>query len=70
MDIKLGDKVEYKWGDNTICGSVAEIVTGRVTRTFDWSRTTRIGTKRNPVLYINNDSYQVALKCLNEVTKV
>lgn len=70
MDIKIGDRVKYKWGDNTVLGSVEEIEIGKVSRNFDWSKTTRIGTKKNPVLYIRNDSCQDALKCLDEVTKV
>ncbi|MEL7090576.1 MAG: DUF2945 domain-containing protein [Pseudomonadota bacterium] len=67
MSIQTGDTVEWNWGDGTGTGTVKQIYTERVTKTFKGSEVTRNATKDEPAYLIEQDDGDQLLKSASEL---
>lgn len=68
--IKIGSKVEWKWGNGTATGKVEETYTSKTTKTIKGSEVTRNGESGNKALYIKQKDGDYVLKSENEVKRV
>lgn len=68
--IKIGSKVEWKWGNGTATGKVEETYTSKTTKTIKGSEVTRNGESGNKALYIKQEDGDYVLKSENEVKRV
>ena len=68
--IKIGSKVEWKWGNGTATGKVEETYTSKTTKTIRGSEVTRNGESGNKALYIKQKDGDYVLKSENEVKRV
>ncbi len=65
--MKVGDKVQWRWGSGTTTGTIREVVTESVIRSIKGAEITRHGTPDNPALVIEQEHGDDVLKLSSEV---
>ena len=68
-DIKVGDEVEWDWGNGTGTGKVTERFTEKVTRTIKGSEITRDADDDEPAFMIEQEDGDRVLKSGSELRK-
>lgn len=66
-EISKGTKVEWDWGQGTANGTVKEVFTESVTRSFKGTEVTRNGSQDTPALLIEQEDGDEVLKLSTEV---
>ena len=66
--IRVGDQVEWSWGNGTGTGEVTERFTSKVTRTIKGSEITRDATDDDPAFLIRQDDGDEVLKSGSELS--
>ena len=64
-----GTPVKWKWGGGWARGTVKKVYTGRITRTFGGTETTRDADEENPAYLVEQEDGDQALKSHSEVEK-
>jgi phage-related protein (TIGR01555 family) len=67
-DVSIGSAVSWKWGTGRGAGKVKAKHLTKITRTIKGAEITRNGTPENPVLEIEQENGDVALKLVSEVS--
>lgn len=67
-DIKIGDTVEWNWGEGTGTGTVSERFTSKVTRTISGTEVTRNASDDDPAYLIEQDDGDRVLKSGSELS--
>jgi hypothetical protein len=65
---KIGEKVEWKWGQGTGTGKITERFTEKVTRTIKGSEVTRNATDDDPAYMIEQEDGDRVLKSATELS--
>ncbi|WP_147127094.1 DUF2945 domain-containing protein [Shimia ponticola] len=68
MSIKVGDKVEWNWGNGTGTGTVQERYSDKVTLTIKGSEVTRDASDDNPAFLIEQSDGDRILKSASELS--
>ncbi|KKL99921.1 hypothetical protein LCGC14_1809590 [marine sediment metagenome] len=66
-EYRVGQNVEWDWGNGTGSGKIVERFTDRVTRTIKGSEITRNATKDDPAFLIRQDDGDEVLKSHSEL---
>lgn len=66
---RIGDRVEWNWGNGTGAGTVTERFTDRVTREIEGSQITRNATEDEPAYLIEQDDGDIVLESESELDK-
>ncbi|WCQ98647.1 DUF2945 domain-containing protein [Paracoccus aestuarii] len=69
MSLRKGSKVEWKWGNGTATGKIAETFTEKVERTIKGNTVTRDASKDDPAYLIEQDDGTKVLKSASEVSR-
>lgn len=69
MGYKVGEEVEWDWGNGTADGKVEESHMTSITRTIKGSEVTRNGSDDDPALEIKQSDGTKVLKLASEVRK-
>lgn len=69
MSLRKGSKVEWKWGNGTATGKIAETFTEKVERTIKGKTVTRDASKDDPAYLIEQDDGTKVLKSASEVSR-
>jgi hypothetical protein len=69
QQIRQGTEVTWSWGNGTARGKVAEVFTGRVTRTLQGAEITKNGSQDCPAYLIEQDDGARVLKLRSEVER-
>lgn len=67
VEISKGTKVEWDWGQGTANGTVKDVFTESVTRSFKGTEVTRNGSQDIPALLIEQEDGDEVLKLSTEV---
>lgn len=68
-EIRVGDEVEWNWGDGTARGKVTERFTSDVTRTIKGNEVTRNASSDDPAFLIEQDDGDEVLKSGSELSQ-
>lgn len=68
-NFKVGDKVEWDWGNGTAQGKVDKTYTRKVTRKISGTEVTRNGSDDDPAVYIKQSDGGGVLKLSSELRK-
>ncbi|KQT88519.1 DUF2945 domain-containing protein [Aurantimonas sp. Leaf443] len=66
---RKGEHVEWKWGNGTATGKIAERFTEKVTRTIKGEEITRNADNDNPAYLVEQEDGSRALKSESELSK-
>ncbi|MFU8863846.1 MAG: DUF2945 domain-containing protein [Rhodobacterales bacterium] len=66
---KVGDKVEWDWGNGTGQGKVEKTYTRKITRKISGTDVTRNGSDDNPAVFIVQSDGDEVLKLSSELRK-
>lgn len=69
MSYKVGDEVQWNWGDGTAEGVIEKVYTEKVTRTIKGTEVTRNATNEDPAYYIKQSDDDTVLKSHSEIEK-
>ncbi len=67
--LRKGTRVKWKWGASEAEGKVADIFTGKVTRTIKGKEITRNASADEPAYLVRQDDGDEALKSASELSK-
>lgn len=67
--LKIGDKVEWDWGNGTAEGKVEKTYTQKITRKISGTEVTRNGSDDDPAVFIKQSDGGEVLKLSSELRK-
>ncbi|RVT87349.1 DUF2945 domain-containing protein [Rhodobacteraceae bacterium CCMM004] len=67
VQYKIGENVEWNWGNGTGEGKIQERFTEKVTRTIDGTEVTRNATEDDPAYMIEQEDGSRVLKSASEL---
>ncbi len=67
--LKIGDKVEWDWGNGTAEGKVEKTYTQKITRKISGTAVTRNGSDDDPAVFIKQSDGGEVLKLSSELRK-
>ncbi|MHA6344950.1 hypervirulence associated TUDOR domain-containing protein [Roseivivax sp. CAU 1761] len=69
MSYKVGDRVEWEWGNGTARGKITERFTQKVTRSIKGNEVTRKASEDEPAFLIEQEDGDRVLKSVTELRK-